>query len=84
MEKVICTSEERTKMEAFKREQKNEFEREEMLNQLEAERQGKTYEPKTFEDISDTDALAAVRAGWRSQLDKRFAKKAEKEGWSKH
>lgn len=84
MEKIICSIEERAKVEAFKREQKNEFEREEMRNKLEAERQGKTYEPKTFEDISDTDALAAVRAGWESELDKRFAKKAAREGWGKH
>lgn len=83
MERVICSSEERAKIAAFKREAKMEFEREETLNQLAAERMGQTYEPKTFEDINDADALAAVRAGWKSRLEKAFERKGRKEGWKK-
>lgn len=70
---------ERTQM--FIQEKKQEFEREQDTNELMAERKGETYIRQEFSPISEDDALAAVRAGWKSQLDLRFEKKGRKEGW---
>ena len=79
MESVIMTSEEREKVESFKNECKRNWEREQFLLESEAERTGQPFTPGTYKEVSDADALAAVRAGWKSELDKAFEKKWERE-----
>ena len=79
MESVVMTSEEREKVESFKNECKRNWEREQYLLEAEAEGKGETFISGTYQEVSDADALAAVRAGWKSELDKRFEKKWERE-----
>jgi len=79
MESVVMTSEEREKVESFKNEYKRNWEREQYLLEAVAERKGETFTPVEYREVSDADALAAVRAGWKSELDKVFEKKWERE-----
>lgn len=83
MEQLVCSEEERARIESFKRERKMEFDRQEQQKQLEAERKGAEYSPQTYSEPSDADCLAVVRNGWKSHLDMMFEKKAKREGWSK-
>ncbi len=80
MAEIFYTSEkERQNVEAFIREQKEAFERDEMQKQIAAEREGKTYEMKEFQGVEESKALEAVRAGWKSRLDILFEKKKQRE-----
>ena len=81
MEQVICSEQERDKIEAFKREKRTEFDRQEQLRQLEAERKGEEYTPQTYSEPSDEDCLSVVRNGWKSRLDIMFERKGKREGW---
>lgn len=80
---VICSSEERLKIDSFKRERKMEFEREEQLKEIQANNRGESYTPQTYNEPADAECLEVVRNGWQSKLDKRFALKGKKEGWLK-
>ena len=79
MESVVMTSEEREKVESFKNECKRNWEREQYLLEAEAESKGETFTPVEYKEVSDADALAVVRAGWKSELDKQFEKKFKRE-----
>lgn len=79
MESVVMTNQEEKKVETFKIEHKMNWEREQFLLEVEAERKGETFTPGTYQEVSDADALAAVRAGWKSELDKLFEKKFKRE-----
>lgn len=70
---------EKQKVETFIREKKNDFERQELLKAIDAEKKGETYEEKEFPGVDEAEALAAVRAGWKSYLDKAFERKRKKE-----
>ena len=64
---------------------KNDFEKEEEEREIQAEREGKPFEARTFVPPSQATALAAIRAGWLSPLDKRFKEKFEREKrWKKN
>lgn len=79
MESLVMTNQEEKKVESFKIEHKMNWEREQFLLEAEAERKGETFTPGTYQEVIDADALAAVRAGWKSELDKQFEKKFERE-----
>ena len=79
MESVVMTTQEEKKVESFKIEHKMKWEREQYFLEVEAERKGEAFTPGTYQEVSDADALAAVRAGWKSELDKRFEKKFKRE-----
>lgn len=79
MESVVMTSEEQKKVNSFKIEHKMKWEREQYLLKVEAEHKGETFTPGEYKEVSDADALAAVRAGWKSELDKAFEKKWKRE-----
>lgn len=83
MEQVICSEQERAKIESFKRERKMEFDRQEQQKQLEAEHKGEAYTPQTYNEPSDAECLAVVRNGWKSHLDMMFERKGKREGWKK-
>lgn len=70
---------EQQKVEAFIREKKMEFERQELLNAISAERNGETYQEKEFEGVDKSEALAAVRDGWKSKLELAFERKRKRE-----
>lgn len=70
---------EQQKVEAFIREKKMEFERQELLNAISAERKGETYQEKEFEGVDKSEALAAVRDGWKSKLELAFERKRKRE-----
>ena len=77
MESVVMTSEEGKKVRSFKNEHKTNWEREQFLLEVDAEHRGETFTPSQYVEVSDADALAAVRAGWKSGLDKAFERKWE-------
>ena len=63
----------------------HDFDKEEALREMQADREGKPFEPRTFVAPSQATALAAIRAGWQSPLDIRFKQKFEKEKrWNKY
>ena len=72
---VVMSIQERKKVEAFKWEHKTNFEREQFALQSEAERKGEVFTPSEYNAVSDEEALAAVRAGWISGLERRSNKK---------
>ena len=76
---TFMTSEEKKKVESFKIEHKMNFEREQYNLEAEAERKGEAFTPAEYQEPNVEDILAAVRAGWKSELDKRFEKKFERE-----
>lgn len=79
MELIVMTSEEQEKVNSFKTEHKMKWEKEQHLLEMEAEYKGETFTPGEYKEVSDADALAAVRAGWKSFLDKQFEKKWKRE-----
>ena len=79
MESVLMTSEERKRVESFRTEHKTNWEREQYLLEVAADRRGESFTPGTYQEVSDADALAAVRAGWKSGLEKAFEKKFKRE-----
>lgn len=85
MEEIIYrTEKERQQVETFIREKKMDFERQERLNAIEAERKGETYQEKDFPGVSEKEALAAVRDGWKSKLDLAFERKRKRESKTNH
>lgn len=83
MENVVCSDQERAKIESFKRELRNKFDQSEHLRKLEAGRKGENYVPSTYTEPSEAECLATIRAGWKSQLDMRFERKFKRQGISK-
>lgn len=80
MEEVFYRSEkERQQVEAFTRERKEEFDRQEMMKAKAAELKFETYEPKEFPGVDENEAIAAVRDGWKSKLDIAFERKRKRE-----
>ena len=62
-----------------------DFEKEEAEREMQADREGKAFEPRTFIAPSQATALAAIRAGWQSPLDRKFKEKFEREKrWKKN
>ncbi len=76
---IVCSIEEREKIDSFKRECKMDFERSEYQRKMKANRSGQEFVPGTYNEPSDNDCLAVVRAGWKSELDKRFESKFKRE-----
>ena len=70
---------ERQNVESFIREKKEEFERQEFMKEADAKVKGETYDPKEFPGVSEVEALAAVRDGWKSRLDLMFERKYKRE-----
>lgn len=68
-------------MQSFINEQRREHEFAEAQRAAAAKNKGEEYVEKAFEGIADEVALDAVRRGWKSQLEKRFERKARMEGW---
>lgn len=84
-EEIFYRSEkEQQRVEAFIRERRSDFEREQLLNAISAERKGETYQEQEFPGVDKSEALAAVRAGWKSKLEIAFAKKYQREAKGKH
>lgn len=79
---IYFNEQEKERTQLFLKEKKMTWEREQDMNAILAERKGETYERQPFPEISEKDALQCVRAGWKSELDLRFEKKAKKEGWN--
>ena len=78
-EVLYRTEKERQQVETFIREKKMDFERQESLNAIDAERRGESYQEKDFPGVSEHEALAAVRDGWKSKLDLAFERKRKRE-----
>lgn len=76
---VFMTEQEQSKVESFKNENRFKWEREQAQLATEADRKGEAFTPGVYEEVSDADALAAVRAGWESALDKRFRLKKKRD-----
>ena len=70
---------EQQKVESFIREKKMDFEREQLLNAISAERKGETYQEQEFPGVDKSEALAAVRDGWKSKLELAFERKRKRE-----
>lgn len=70
---------EQQKVESFIREKKMDFEREQLLNSINAERKGETYQEREFPGVDKSEALAAVRDGWKSKLELAFERKRKRE-----
>lgn len=70
---------EKQKVKAFINEKRIAWETQECQNCINAERKGETYTEKPFPEISETEALAAVRDGWKSKLEIAFEKKRKRE-----
>ena len=79
MEQVYLSEKEQQQMSAFKWEHKMNFQREQILLENEAKQKGENFVPSQYVEVSDETALAAVRAGWKSGLDKQFDKKRKRE-----
>ena len=85
MEEVFYrTQEERERVFNFIREKKDEFMHQESINASVAKNKGEIYVEKEFPGVSEAEALAAVRAGWKSKLEIAFAKKYQREAKGKH
>ena len=76
---VFMTTEEQEKVESLKRTNRLNWDLEQKRLEADAERKGEAFTPGVYEEVSDADALAAVRAGWRSELDRAFEKKFKRE-----
>lgn len=76
---AVITEQEQQRVNAFKFEHKMKWDAEQVQKQSEAYHNGKEFTPTDYVEVSDEDALAAVRAGWKSELDKRFEKKFKRE-----
>ena len=70
---------EQQKVESFIREKKMDFERKQLLNSINAERKGETYQEQEFPGVDKSEALAAVRDGWKSKLELAFERKRKRE-----
>lgn len=81
MEKTYISAEERRLIKAFEYERKMEHKQNELNKQARARLRGEVYEPQPFAGVDEEIALDAVRRGWKSGLDRAFAKKARREGW---
>ena len=68
----VETEQEQKKVESFKNENRVKWDREQMRLEADAERKGEAFTPVEYKEVSDADALAAVRAGWKSKLEKQF------------
>ena len=79
MESVFMTEQEQKKVESFKNENRIKWEREQTRLEIEAERNGEAFTPGVYQEVSDKDALAAVRAGWKSWLDMKFEQKKKRD-----
>lgn len=80
VEDVFYRSEkEQQRVEAFIRERRSDFEREQLLNAISAERKGETYQEQEFPGVDKSEALAAVRDGWKSKLELAFERKRKRE-----
>lgn len=80
VEDVFYRSEkEQQKVEAFIRERRSDFEREQLLKAISAERKGETYQEQEFPGVDKSEALAAVRDGWKSKLELAFERKRKRE-----
>ena len=80
MSELIMTTEERTKVEMFIREQREEWDAREQQKAFLAHRNGEEYEVKDFPGFDENAALQAIRSGWKSKLDLLFEKKFKREG----
>lgn len=80
MEELTMTTEERTRVEMFIREQAQEWDAEERQKAFLASRKGENYEVKDFPGFDENAALQAVRNGWKSKLDLMFERKFRREG----
>lgn len=80
MSELIMTTEERTRVEMFIREQAMDWEQQEQQKAFLASRKGEKYEVKDFPGFDENAALQAIRSGWKSKLDLMFEKKFRKEG----
>ena len=78
---VFVNETERRRVEDLKREHVYNFQQAEQLREFQAKQMGVPFVPTEYVPVSDEDALAAVRAGWKSFLDKQFEAKARREGW---
>ena len=74
------TTEERTRVEMFIREQAMDWESQERQKAFLASRSGEKYDPLPFPGFNENAALQAVRSGWKSKLDLLFEKKFKREG----
>ena len=72
---IFMTEQEQQKVKALKSENKMKWESQQRLLETEATSKGETFTPTEYEEVSDEDALLAVRNGWQSGLDKLFEKK---------
>ena len=80
---VFINDNEKKRTQAFINEKKRQWEREQDLNETCARNKGESYQRQEFPEISEEDALQAVRAGWQSELDLMFDRKGRREGWKK-
>ena len=78
-EMLYRTEKERQQVETFIREKKMDFERQELLNAINAKRKGETYQEQEFPGVDKSEALAAVRDGWKSKLELAFERKRKRE-----
>lgn len=84
MEEYI-SREEKDRIDIYIQNCKRDFEKEEAEREMQAEREGKPFEPRKFIAPSQATALSAIRAGWQSPLDIRFKQKFEREKrWKKY
>lgn len=80
MEQLKMTQQERTRVETFTREQREEWDAREQQKAFLAHRNGEEYEVKDFPGFDENAALQAIRSGWKSKLDLLFEKKYQREG----
>ena len=72
---VFMTNDEQKKVNAFKSEHKMNWESQQRQLEIEANHKGESFTPTEYVEVSDENALSAIRNGWKSGLDKRFEKK---------
>lgn len=72
---VFMTEQEQQKVNAFKAENKMKWEDQQRQLEMKAKHKGEAFTPTDYVEVSDENALMAVRNGWKSKLDKLFEKK---------
>lgn len=76
---IFMTEQERKKVEVLKNESRYKWEKEQARLQTEAEKKGETFTPEVYQEVSDEDALEALRNGWKSWIDEMFEKKKKRD-----
>lgn len=76
---VFMTDEEQQKVNAFKAENKMKWESQQRQLEMEATHKGEAFTPTEYVEVSDENALMAVRNGWKSGLDKLFEQKRKRD-----